>query len=490
MTSIFFNLKLKSFFRSAHWKQSAGIKAVVIFVGFYISISLLVLGFQLPQIFKKYFPGTDPILLFNEFVWGYLLVSALMRQFLQELPVVDALPLLNMPIKKKRIANYLVNRSFISFANIAPWFIIIPFVAQEISTRYALANIWGWIIHLLGFILIDHLFAIFVKRSAPSHQRVIMMLYIIGISIFAISYFEMLPVANWFGTYLLYVLNKPLLAVIPFVFCVPLYWLNVKSLTESLYLDATILPSEKKQSNYNFSWTNKFGQLGSYISMELKMITRNKRPKTALFSVVFLLLYGFFFYNKSDKLNNDFMLVLIGLLTTGSFSISYGQFTPAWHSKYYPFIMTRNFGMREMLNAQYFLFISTTCLAYMVSTIYVVYGAKILLVNVVMAIFNIGFTSHLVLWMGSFSSKPIDLSQSSLMNYQGTGASQWIMSFLITLGPIVFFAVSSAFIGAGYTYVILACIGILGVIFHGMLMDKIILRYQNNKHRMLYAYKQ
>ena len=490
MPSLFFSLNRKSFFRSAHWKQSVGIKALVAFFGFYIAISLLVLGYNLPELFGQYYPGIDPIVLFNEFVWGFLLLSALMRQIAQELPVVDALPLMGMPIKKKRIAKYVVDKSFVCFANFVPWFIVAPFAATEMANQYGAGSIWGWIINLAGLVTMDHLAAILVKRSAPARQRTIMVLYVIGVSVFAISYFGILPVGEWFGSYLLLVLEKPFLGVIPLVLCVPLYLVNIKSITDSLYLDAGILPAEKKQNNYNFSWTGKFGQLGSYISLELKMITRNKRPKTALFSVVFLLLYGFFFYKKGEMVDQDFMLVLIGLLTTGSFSISYGQFTPAWHSKYYPFIMTRNFGLREMLNAQYFLFAGTTIIAYIISTVYVVYGTKILAVNLVMGLFNIGFTGHLVLWMGSFSSKAIDLSQSSFMNYQGTGASQWVMSLAIVLLPIICFAVLSASIGANWAYAIFAAVGLLGLVFHGALMEKIILRYRDNKHRMLFAYRQ
>ncbi|WP_066631755.1 DUF5687 family protein [Labilibacter marinus] len=490
MASLLYSLNRKSFYRSAHWQQSVGIKAVVIFFSVYLSAVLLTVGFNIPSIFKQFFPSADPVILFNQFVWGYFLISALMRQLVQSLPVVDTIPLLSLPFKKRKIAQYVVNKSFISFLNLTPWFIVLPFAFTVLSKQFTAISVSAWVINLLGFVLIDHLTAILVKRSAPSKQRTIMILYVIGIIVFVISYFEILPVAEWFGNYLLLVLEKPFLAIIPLVTCVPLYLINIKSITESLYLDSGILPTEKEQSTYSFDWTNKFGQMGTYLALELKMITRNKRPKTALFSVIFLLCYGFIVYGSPQNLSKDFMLVLVGLFVTGSFSISYGQFTPAWHAQYYSFINTRNFGLKEMLNTQYFLFIATTILAYIFSTIYLMYGAKILMVNAVMAIFNIGFTSHIVLWMGSYSSKPIDLSRGSFMNYQGTGASQWVMSFIIILPPIILFAVLNAFIGANWAYAIFTMIGVLGIIFHGLIMDKVMKRYQDNKHRMLFAYKQ
>ncbi len=490
MKPILFTLNKKSFSRSAYWKKSVGIKAVIIFFAIYFSIAFLALGFGLPTIFKEHFPESNPIDLFNEYFWGYLLMSALIRQLVQEIPVVDIIPLLTLSIKKKKISRFVVNKSFINFFNILPWYIVLPFMLRVFPEQYATINTLGWLCSILGLVLIDHLIAILVKRSAPSRQQLIMLLYVIGIAVFTISFYDLLPVAKWFAAYLSMVLSYPILGLIPLIVCIPLYFLNIKSINENLYLDSGILPTEKKQNTYDFSWTSKFGNIGTYLGLELKMVTRNKRAKTALFSVFFLLFYGFIIYRNPKIDEMDFLLVIAGLIITGGFSISYGQFTPAWHSQYFPFLMTRNVGMKDMLNTQYFLFMVTTIIALIFSSIYVIYGAKIIMVNTAIAIFNIGFTSHLVLWMGSFSSKPIDLSQSSFMNYQGTGASQWITGLVIILGPLLFFFLIKYLFSASIAYLCYAIIGILGIIFHNSIMTTILKRYSENKHRMLYDYKQ
>jgi len=490
MRPILLTLNKKSFSRSAYWKKSVGIKAVIIFFVIYFSAAFLALGFGLPKIFEKQFPDKDPISLFNEFFWGYLLISALMRQLVQEIPVVDIIPLLTLPIKKRKISNFVVNKSFLNFFNLLPWYIVLPFMFRVFPDQYSLISMLGWLCSILGLVFIDHLVAILVKRSAPSRQQLIMFLYVLGIAVFIISFYEILPVSKWFASYLSFVLDYPPLGLIPLLACIPLYFLNIKSINENLYLDSGILPTEKKQSTYDFSWTSKLGNIGTYLGLELKMVTRNKRAKTALFSVVFMLLYGFFIY-KNPKIDDlDFLLVIAGLIITGGFSISYGQFTPAWHSQYYPFLMTRRVGIKDMLNTQYFLFMTSTIIAYIISTIYIIYGAKILMVNAAIAIFNIGFTSHLVLWMGSFSSKPIDLSQSSFMNYQGTGASQWITAFVIILGPVLFFFLIKLLFSAFIAYICFAVTGVLGIVFHNSIMSGILKRYSENKHRMLYDYKQ
>ena len=96
-------------------RKGKGIKFVIIFFAIYFSIAFLSVGFTLPNIFDQFFPGENYVDLFNQFFWMYLLVSALLRQLIQELPVVDVIPLLTMPIKKKKISRFVVNKSFLSF---------------------------------------------------------------------------------------------------------------------------------------------------------------------------------------------------------------------------------------------------------------------------------------------------------------------------------------------------------------------------------------
>jgi len=490
MKPILLTLNKKSFFRSSYWQKSLVIKIIVAFFAIYLSSSLLAMAFMLPKVLGKYFPNDNPILIFNQFIWLFFIVSGIVRQLAQELPVIEVLPLLIQPISKRKIAKYTINKSFLSFFNFIPWFLFIPVGFTLIGKEYSTIQVWGWITTLIGFVLIDHLMAIFIKRSAPGRQKTIYVLYILGITLFAISFFNLLPVAKWFGNFMIFVLNSPAVSIIPILLGIPLYFYNIKTIERDLYIDSGILPSDKKGKSFSFSWTSKLGDLGNYIALELKMITRNKRPQTALFSVIFLLLYGFIFYGKPGFKNQETMLFFIGIMVTGSFSLSYGQFTPAWHARYFPFLMTRNFGLKDLLNAQYFLFIASTFLALAFSTIYIMYGAKIFIINTIAAIFNIGFSSHLILFIGSFSSKPIDLSQSSFMNYQGTGASVWIMSLVIVACPMITFSIIKLLIGTYWALGVILFIGILGIILHNFLMSKIILKYKANKHRILYDYKQ
>ena len=490
MAQIISSLNRKSFFRSSYWKRSVGIKILVGFFVLYLSMIFLILGFNIQTILQAYFPEQNVIKTFNENLWFYFIFSALLRQLFQELPIVNSIPLLVLPFKKKKIAQHLVNKSFFHIINFLPLLFFLPFTFDTVLGEYELLNTMGWLINLVGLILVDHLIAIWLKRFSFYKEKMSAVILGLGVGLFLLSFYNLIPLSNWVGQYFHAVLNYPVLSVAPYFLVVALYRFNQNELAKGMYLDSRMMPAEKDVKIHAFSWTDKLGAIGKYISLELKMITRNKRTRTAFTSVIFLLLYGFVIYGNSSMTNHNFFLVLIGILITGSFSISYGQFTPAWHSKYFPFLMTRNFGLKNMLNAQYFLFMASTLIAFIFSTIYLIYGTKVLFFNFLSALFNIGVTSHIVLWMGAFSTKPIDLSQSSFFNYQGTGASVWMMALIIILGPILYYVLLSLLLEDIWCYLVFGLTGVGGIVFHESIMNKILIRYKRNKHRMLYSYRQ
>ncbi|WP_462317452.1 DUF5687 family protein [Marinilabilia sp.] len=490
MSQIISSLNRKSFYRSTYWKKSIGIKILVGFFVFYLSISLLILGFNIPALLQEYFPGQNVIRAFNQNLWFYFIFSAILRQLFQQIPIVNSIPLLVLPFKKKKIAQHLVNKSFFHIINFLPLLFLLPFTFGPVLEEYELANTLGWLINLIGLTLVDHLIGIWLKRFSFYKEKMSAIILGLGVGLFALSFFNIIPLSNWVGQYFQAVLIYPALSVVPFLLVVLLYRFNLNEIARGLYLDSRLIPAEKDVNIHAFSWTDKFGSIGKYISLELKMITRNKRIRTAFMSVIFILFYGFFIYGNPSMANGDFSLIFIGILITGSFSISYGQFTPAWHSKYFPFLMTRDFGLKNMLKTQYFLFMASTLIAFIFSTVYLIYGPKVLFFNFLSALFNIGITSHIVLWMGSFSTKPIDLSQSSFFNYQGTGASVWIMSLIIILGPILYYGLLSMLLEDVWCYLVFGLTGVGGIVFHESIMNRILIRYKKNKHRMLYSYRQ
>ena len=173
----------------------------------------------------------------------------------------------------------------------------------------------------------------------------------------------------------------------------------------------------------------------------------------------------------------------------GIFSMTYGQFFPAWHSRYYPFLMVQNVKMKQILQSAFFLMAASNVIFYLLSLGYMYISPKVLYIHFVVMLYNIGVNTFVIFALGLSSRKAIDLEQRAMFNYQGTGAAQWLMAFPIIFGPLAVYGILVLLFGNITAYIILGSLGLLGIIFHPRLIDYFTKEYLKRKHKMIAAYK-
>jgi hypothetical protein len=76
------------------------------------------------------------------------------------------------------------------------------------------------------------------------------------------------------------------------------------------------------------------------------------------------------------------------------------------------------------------------------------------------------------------------------MNYQGTGAAQWIVGFPLLLIPILIWYLAYYFFSYETGVAVLAILGLVGILLRNYLMQKIALQYAKRKYDILSGYKQ
>ena len=101
---------------------------------------------------------------------------------------------------------------------------------------------------------------------------------------------------------------------------------------------------------------DKYGDVGEMIALDLKLIFRNKRPKSLVILSGVILLYGFIFYPRYLQTGNFTMLFLFALFITGLFISNYGQFLFAWQSSHFDGMMSYNINMKQYIKAKFLLF--------------------------------------------------------------------------------------------------------------------------------------
>jgi len=142
-----------------------------------------------------------------------------------------------------------------------------------------------------------------------------------------------------------------------------------------------------------------------FLQLDLRMLWRNKRPRSTVFIVLIGLFYGLFFYPNPLYQDMPAMYVFVGIFVTGIFLINFGQFIPAWDSGYYKLLMSQNIPYKDYLQSKYLLMASSSFLMFVLSIPYVYFGWKVLLIHFAAMIYNIGINTHVLLYAGSFNRK-------------------------------------------------------------------------------------
>ena len=481
----FIILEWRRFFRSSYWQKSLILNILLGFFALYMLASFLIIGFAIYPMLKEKIPDKDPFILINHYLIYLFLIDLIIRYFLQNLPKLSVKPFFVLPIKRSQITHYVLEKSAVSFFNFLPMVFFMPFSIMLIINDYNLFGVISWLIAMLAFILSNNYLNILINKNSRIFLLVLTLLVLIYVS----QYFGWFDLIGVFGPIFYAFYQYPVSIMIVIAIFILLYYMAYQTLKRQLYLDFL---SDKKQfvSDTGLSWLDRFGQKSIFLRNDIRLIRRNKRPKMVFIMSFVMVLYGLLFFNNPIYVKHaSYMLIFVALFMTGGFTLNFGQFIPAWDSRYYSFFMSQNFKYREYLEAKWLLMAIMTILLFILSTPYLYFGNHILLLLLSGTVFNLGFISYLVLFFGAYNRKPVDLNKSTTFNYQGTSATQFLMVFVIMIVPMLIYGLVNHFWGFNIAISIIFIIGALGLVFKKPIMNFIEQKYIANKYKTISAFK-
>ncbi len=491
MVKHFIGLEWKAFVRSASFGKSLGLRILLIFLALYFSVAFLALGVGLYPLLKEMAPEKDPLQMVNRFFLLWLVFELVLRFLLQTLPVMDIKPLMILPVKKSKVVNYVLGKSLLSFYNLLPILIFVPFAVFNVYKQaHTPVEMLAWAVSIISLSLCVNYGNFIIKKKFTENLKALIPLVAVIVILAVLDYLEIFQIGEWFGYGLDMIVQIPYLVLLPLLALFALYFWNKVHLEKRFYLDSGLKGKKQTAQTQDFGWTRRFGSIAPFLQQDLKLIWRNKRPRTTVFISFIFLAYGLLIYNNEGYSNMPVMFIFAGIFITGIFMINFGQFIPAWDASYYPMIMAQNIPMRQYLASKAGLMSFSVVVLTILSTPYLYYGWHILMVNLVCAVYNLGVNIPLLLYAGSFNKKRIDLDKSPFMNYQGTGAAQWLVALPLILVPSLLFYGMFKLISFEAALILLGTLGFIGLLLRSNLLNIIAAAYQKRKYEMIQGFKQ
>ncbi|WP_230158300.1 DUF5687 family protein [Flavobacterium sp. CECT 9288] len=487
MISKFLYLEWKAFTRSASFASNLALKILMGFVAAYFILIFLGVGVGAFYILKKM--KLDPVVAVNQFLFYYVIMDLIIRLMLQKIPVLNIRPLLIFPINKSTIVHFSLGKTILSFFNIIHAFFLIPFSIVLLIEGYDPASVVFWFLAVYSlfycnnFINIllsnkDNLFAIFLGTTA-----------VLG----GLHYYGIFDITAYVAPLFNALFNTYWAFLIPVVALVVLYYVTFQYFKKNLYLDAGLSSKHDEAKTEELTWLNQFGSIGTFLKNDIKLIKRNKRSKTTVGLSVMFLVYGLlFFSNAIPMYSNPTMKILGGIIVSGGFLITFGQFVPSWDSSYYQLMMTQNIPYKGYLSSKWWLMVIATIVTTIIASFYLYFGVQVYLTIIVGAIYNIGVNSHLVLLGGAYTKTPIDLSSGK--GAFGDKKAFNVKTMLISIPqlglPVLLYWLGSKYGSPTIGLALVAALGVIGFAFKEKAFSLIEKTYKSEKYATIAAYKQ
>ncbi len=488
MLKHFISLQWKSFFRAASLKSNMAIKIVMGFFALYMAVVFIGLGIGVYFIIEEANMG-DPFDVVNTYIIYYIAFDLAFRYMLQKMPVTNIKPLLYLPIRKSQVVHFSLGKTVLSFFNWSHAFFFIPFSIVLLIEGYNPLGVIGWHVALMAIIYSNNFINILVNNKDSIFYPVLAVVAGLGIS----QYFDLFDITEFTAPLFGALFTIPWLSLFFMVLALSLYYAAFRYFKKNLYLDAGLTKKQTVAKTEDLSWLNRFGNLGTFLKNDIKMIKRNKRSKMAVITSFMFIFYGFLFFTGAiEAYDGPVWKIFAGIFISGGFLFSFGQFVPSWDSAYYPLMMSQNIKYKEYLDSKWYLIVIATILSTIIASFYLYFGIDAYLAILVGATYNIGVNSYMVLLAGAYTRTPIDLTSAkkAFGDKQSFNLKTMLLSLPKLVLPLLIYGLGHYLISPTAGYIFVAAAGVLGFAFKGFVFKKIEGIYKKEKYKTLLAYKQ
>lgn len=482
----FASLQWKSFFRSANFGKSLAVKILMGFFAVYMLVVLAGSGAGMYFILRKAVPDQSPMWTLSQYLIYWVLIELFLRYFMQKLPVMDIKPFLTTPVKKSSIAHYILGRSAASVYNLLSLFFFVPFCIVLWFQGYPGLNVLLWLVAIVAIVLSINYLNLLINKS----DKALIAIGIVIVTSYALDYFGIFSIKDVFGPLFHALYAYPITVLVPLVLALFIYYINYKFLHDKIYLDASLKPKKVQANTSDLAWIKRFGDLGTFLQLDLKMIWRNKRTKSQVWISLLFVFYGLIFYTQEIYASMMPMKAFLGVFMTGIFLSNFGQFIPAWDSSYYSMMMSQNIPLRKYLESKALLISVSVVFMFLLTIPYVYFGWEALAINFGCALYNLGVNIPVILYFGSFNKKRIELDQSPFGNMQGTSANQFLIMVPVLIVPILIFTLFYYLVSLEVAVIVLCVLGLVGLALRNTLLNKVTEQYRKKKYGMIAGFKE
>ena len=484
----FLSLIVKRFFRSSSFGKDITIQIILGFIAVAVFGYFLILGFALENLIINTLNQSNAVAFLNGLLVYYFIGEFIIRYFVQSLPTLDVQPFLHLPVKRSKIVNFFLGISLIQLANIFVLLLFSQFAFGSVAHGYGIRQACVWLLSLWFISLILHYVVIIAKVKSSKIEWKLFFVIVICSLIAAADYFAWIKLSLVAEKFFNTILEGYKIIGALFLAVIFLHYIAYRTILKRFYPEELKVQENQFSHSANFSFLRNFGQTGTWIKIELKMIFRNKRTREVLFmSTMFLFQELILCYVMKDRDYGVFLL--LGIACTGLFTGNYGQHAFSWQGDHFDFTLTQPTLLRSYVESKCWLLASMTGLWFIFTVPLVYFGWEILFINLAGSLYNIGVNTFIVMNMAMLDTTKLSLRGGGALNYEGAGAAQWLIGIPFLFVPIIIYAPFSLMGFRELGVVTVGLIGLIGIILQKKIIDLTYKRFLDRRYKIASSFR-
>ena len=240
--------------------------------------------------FADMVPNREPYHVMNAVALIFILaLDFLLRIPFQKTPTQEVKPYLLLPVKRNRIIDFLLIRSGLSLFNLFWLFMFVPFSFITITKYFGISGVITYLIGIWLLIVANNYWYLLMPHT---NQRTYLVdVYYPSLSTVdwaALPLFpKIVPSSTSSWTWATDIYNGNILCFLGTILVIAILWLiNRKIMSGLIYAELAKVDDTRIKHVSEYKFFERYGEVGEYMRLELKMLLRNRRCKGALRNVL------------------------------------------------------------------------------------------------------------------------------------------------------------------------------------------------------------
>ena len=450
--------------RNPMFAQTRFMKFLGVFMWLYYAAILVFLGVALPMGMRGAYNGVAAFHVLDGLLVYVLIADFWTRALLVESPSQSIRPYTLLPIPRSFLLNVYMVRSGFSPGTLFWMFLFVPFGLLAVYPLLGCGGLLGWLLGWWIMCVIDSFLYLTVRTLCMRHWA----WWLLPVAVHAgLLCLMLVPKGNLLDmpcTQLMYAfaLGKAWAFALAAAVIAVLYWICYRLQGVVVYREISKEETTTVKSTTQFNFLNRYGLLGEYLKLEIKLRLRNKtlRYQFILALAVVLLLSGILFF--TDIYDAPFMKSFICLYDYLAPSTITLVCIMCHEGNYIDGLMSRRNSIYQLLRAKYVFNACMTALPALLLIPLMATGKISVWMNLGYMLFTQGVVVPLLFQLAIYNNNTLPLNAKLMGGKQGNTMQQ-IVSLIALFVPIGIENLGILAFGPVWGYAPMIALGIAGI---------------------------